>query len=553
MNNELENFDTRITQNHLPVQTELSDFDNFIGLKFGSGILENIFKLRCFGWKVTNAFFEEKLFGKNLETVVFRNTESSFFDCPVESLRLSYSLEKNKGFLLSQILIVFKNNDENIDKIVKLTEILVQKYNLQRKTFFVHPSTGRELQPFDSADKNYIILVFCEKGAKETLKNEQKLASFLNPYKYQYELFLGTPFYVLNKLNENQQDLRLVTLLAANYALSSESEKRFLAFWDSDDKKKYFSDFATKVQQVFDEPREDFDFDKISKQFEELFIKEESDISEKIAAAKEAKRLAREKKKTEQKENGVEQKPKKRIKNLPNLGDVMPEHVLQAAKLKSDDMEIFDRLMEKWLDVFSRPLSFTAAYDSEEIEKESKEILYEAGINSPFNEYNLDSCYRSFLEGLDNYLATEYSRMYEGDGYEIRLYLGSYIIPRTRNSKEPERSEAVHLEYRKYTDSGEAKSMIFNFYPYAEIGTRLELRYVDEKQEISSGIMIIQKPEGQVSEGLSIQTLLEFGNYKKVQKHFEDFLEQLLRTEENLKHDAYNEYKENTLDGLDDL
>ena len=200
MNNELENFDTRITHNHLPVQTELSDFDNFIGLKFGSGILENIFKLRCFGWKVTNAFFEEKLFGKNLQTVVFRNTESSFFDCPVESLRLSYSLEKNKGFLLSQILIVFKNNDENIDKIVKLTEILVQKYNLQRKTFFVHPSTGRELQAFDSVDKNYIILVFCEKGAKETLKTEQKLASFLNPYKYQYELFLGTPFYVLNKL-----------------------------------------------------------------------------------------------------------------------------------------------------------------------------------------------------------------------------------------------------------------------------------------------------------------------------------------------------------------
>ncbi len=114
-------------------------------------------------------------------------------------------------------------------------------------------------------------------------------------------------------------------------------------------------------------------------------------------------------------------------------------------------------------------------------------------------------------------------------------------------------SEAVHLEYRKNTDSGETKAMIFNFYPYAEIGTRLELRYVDEKQEISSGIMIIQKPEGQVSEGLSLQTLLEFGNYKKVQKHFEDFLEQLLRTEENLKNDAYNEYKENTLDGLDDL
>lgn len=95
--------------------------------------------------------------------------------------------------------------------------------------------------------------------------------------------------------------------------------------------------------------------------------------------------------------------------------------------------------------------------------------------------------------------------------------------------------------------------MIFNFYPYAEIGTRLELRYVDEKQEISSGIMIIQKPEGQVSEGLSLQTLLEFGNYKKVQKVFEDFLERLLRTEENLKNDAYNEYKENTLDGLDNL
>ena len=114
-------------------------------------------------------------------------------------------------------------------------------------------------------------------------------------------------------------------------------------------------------------------------------------------------------------------------------------------------------------------------------------------------------------------------------------------------------SEAAHLEYRKYTDSGEAKSMIFNFYPYAEIGTRLELRYLDEKQEISSGIMIIQKPEGQVSESLSLQTLLEFGNYKKVQKVFEDFLEQLLRTEENLKNDAYNEYKENTLDGLDNL
>lgn len=95
--------------------------------------------------------------------------------------------------------------------------------------------------------------------------------------------------------------------------------------------------------------------------------------------------------------------------------------------------------------------------------------------------------------------------------------------------------------------------MIFNFYPYAEIGTRLELRYVDEKQEISSGIMIIQKPEEQVSESLSLQTLLEFGNYKKVQKVFEDFLGRLLRTEENLKNDAYNEYKENTLDGLDDL
>ena len=39
-------FDTTINQHKLPLQTKLGEFDNFLGLKFGSNILENVFFLR---------------------------------------------------------------------------------------------------------------------------------------------------------------------------------------------------------------------------------------------------------------------------------------------------------------------------------------------------------------------------------------------------------------------------------------------------------------------------------------------------------------------------
>lgn len=273
--------DYTMNKHKLPLKTYSWVADSFLGLKLGSTMLENLFQLRCLGWKESEFYHQKKTFTKeNSVTIVLMNENASVQNCKIEHLILTYSVKNIEDTSLVKILFIVKNDDKT-KELCSIFESLKMPSNILK---------------YSSSKDGQTLISFGLQGKNEVW-DEQNILSFF--YEYKQLNSVGIISYLLPNFhsfcenprtrldvdfsNSLYRDPVIMMLVCFSYVFNSEERQNCLSFWADDIGRERFPKLCDKLIEVFDEPRDSFNKDAISSKIKDL-LEGKSEIVERQEA-----------------------------------------------------------------------------------------------------------------------------------------------------------------------------------------------------------------------------------------------------------------------------
>jgi len=306
-------FDTTINQHKLPLQTKLGEFDNFLGLKFGSNILENVFFLRCFGWKVEE-FYIEKRKGENNAVVFLTNEEAEFLDEKTEGLNLFYRQSNLKESSLTGICIAMKECTEPKFSSIKekfLNEFTKEDFSVDENTLKYKPLNRSILESPNDSNTSMLLYFSTEENPMRNFyfnrKNFRKVnfagyfADCKNLYTFsdnefmilfpdQYQLARNQTPLVYDNSDSADRDLLILLPLITLYFLSANEQKEFFKVWQE----RNGSVIGNNLIAYLDSPRDSFDKSKITKDIKQILFSKTHSLEESVVAKKSSDKVEKE-------------------------------------------------------------------------------------------------------------------------------------------------------------------------------------------------------------------------------------------------------------------
>lgn len=306
-------FDTTINQHKLPLQTKLGEFDNFLGLKFGSNILENVFFLRCFGWKVEE-FYIEKRKGENNAVVFLTNEEAEFLDEKTEGLNLFYRQSNLKESSLTGICIAMKECTEPKFSSIKkkfLNDFTKEDFSVDENTLKYKPLNRSILESPNDSNTSMLLYFSTEENPMRNFyfnrKNFRKVnfagyfADCKNLYTFsdnefmilfpdQYQLARNQTPLVYDNSDSADRDLLILLPLITLYFLSANEQKEFFKVWQE----RNGSVIGKNLIAYLDSPRDSFDKSKITKDIKQILFSKTHSLEESVVAKKSSDKVEKE-------------------------------------------------------------------------------------------------------------------------------------------------------------------------------------------------------------------------------------------------------------------
>ena len=304
-------FDTTINQHKLPLQTKLGEFDNFLGLKFGSNILENVFFLRCFGWKIEE-FYIEKRKGGNNAVVYLTNEDAEFLGKKTVGLNLFYRLGNLKNSSLTGICIAMKEcTDPKFSSIKEkfLNEFTNESISVGENILSYKP-LNRFIYESPNDDNSYMILYFStEENPMESFnyKTFKKVNfagyfaeckdlyafsdnEFMILFPDQYQLARNQTPLAYDNSDSADRDLLILLPLITLYFLSANEQKKFFKVWQE----RNGSVIGKNLIAYLDSPRDSFDKSKITKDIKQILFSKTHSLEESVVAKKSSDKVEKE-------------------------------------------------------------------------------------------------------------------------------------------------------------------------------------------------------------------------------------------------------------------
>lgn len=306
-------FDTTINQHKLPLQTKLGEFDNFLGLKFGSNILENVFFLRCFGWKVEE-FYIEKRKGENNAVVFLTNEEAEFLDEKTDGLNLFYRQSNLKESSLTGICIAMKECTEPKFSSIKekfLNDFTKEDFSVDENTLKYKPLNRSILESPNDSNTSMLLYFSTEENPMRNFyfnrKNFRKVnfagyfADCKNLYTFsdnefmilfpdQYQLARNQTPLVYDNSDSADRDLLILLPLITLYFLSANEQKEFFKVWQE----RNGSVIGKNLIAYLDSPRDSFDKSKITKDIKQILFSKTHSLEESVVAKKSSDKVEKE-------------------------------------------------------------------------------------------------------------------------------------------------------------------------------------------------------------------------------------------------------------------
>lgn len=306
-------FDTTINQHKIPLQTKLGEFDNFLGLKFGSNILENVFFLRCFGWKVEE-FYIEKRKGENNAVVFLTNEEAEFLDEKTEGLNLFYRQSNLKESSLTGICIAMKECTEPKFSSIKekfLNDFTKEDFSVDENTLKYKPLNRSILESPNDSNTSMLLYFSTEENPMRNFyfnrKNFRKVnfagyfADCKNLYTFsdnefmilfpdQYQLARNQTPLVYDNSDSADRDLLILLPLITLYFLSANEQKEFFKVWQE----RNGSVIGKNLIAYLDSPRDSFDKSKITKDIKQILFSKTHSLEESVVAKKSSDKVEKE-------------------------------------------------------------------------------------------------------------------------------------------------------------------------------------------------------------------------------------------------------------------
>lgn len=323
-------FDTTINQHKLPLQTKLGEFDNFLGLKFGSNILKNVFFLRCFGWKV-DEFYIEKRKGENNAVVYLTNEDAEFLDEKTEGINLFYRLTNLKNSSLTGISIAMK--ECTVPKFNSIKEIVINEFVNEdisvRENILSYKPLNRFIFESPNDNNSCMILYFSteenpmENFNYKTFKRVNFAGyfaeckdlyafnnfEFMNLFPNQFLLSRNQPSPSYDYSDSTDRDFLILFPLITLYLLNENEQKKFAQVWKEmleresaslDENENYDDDDTFERPMVdnliayLDSPRDSFDKSKITKDIKQILFSKTHSLEESVVAKKSSDKVEKE-------------------------------------------------------------------------------------------------------------------------------------------------------------------------------------------------------------------------------------------------------------------
>ncbi len=298
----------------IPLQTNDSEFDNFLGLKFGMSMGEVLFKIFCAG------FYIDSCSRKKRNITIFaliRNGEC----CSREIYASEFDFIPYKGkYLLNSIGIMFKHGtDEEENKIVTELRTLIEKFSLiNKKGDFIHKPTKRFVTLLKTEETT--MLFFGEKGSDMYLDIGVHFQSFFVRYSGEIlehhsirieQIFTNSSIPLsgkqLSEKETNEQIYLLVGLLGIcpysrdEYISYSEFWSNFFDFWESKNHAKHLQILAEKFADTFMTQTDNYDEKSIKEQLKNII----QNIQTEIKSSEQKKKNERKAEKKAAEEAGI--------------------------------------------------------------------------------------------------------------------------------------------------------------------------------------------------------------------------------------------------------
>lgn len=304
-------FDTTINQHKLPLQTKLGEFDNFLGLKFGSNILENVFFLRCFGWKVEEFGIEKKKKGERNAVLSLSNENVDFLGINVNCLLLYYRLVDLKKSQLTGFAVFAKKEYEEsrINSIKKLfsTEFKTEDFECGENMVLYNPSNRAVIEtlgkafyfrteenPLSYYKENYkkfkpsnFAGYFAECRDLYAFSNLE----FINLFPDQLVLSGNLPSSIYDYSDSVGRDVLILFPLITLYLLNEEEQKKFAKEWQE---KPLDKSMVDNLIAYLDSPRDSFDKSKITKDIKQILFSKTHSLEESVVAKKSSDKVEKE-------------------------------------------------------------------------------------------------------------------------------------------------------------------------------------------------------------------------------------------------------------------
>lgn len=204
---------------------------------------------------------------------------------------------------------------------------------------------------------------------------------------------------------------------------------------------------------------------------------------------------------------------------IPSAENIELEVIPQICRLPNDDMDLFDKLMKKWAEIFSREINII---DMKEPDDNTFSVDNPNGTYTKF--FETDESIFSVLKGIVPIMHEDF----EDDPWIIDYF-------------------SINFANKSDLD----KKLSIEFAPFKNLGTRLAVTFENGDNALTSGVMIVQRPDQQTDGGLCYRNVFEMAGYQKLIKPFENFIEKILSAEYEYSKNLYDSSKKNAFDALD--